>query len=92
MEEAKEKLCGQILAFAQWLKIPVQVPQIGSMFTVFFSDAAVYARFFHALLEHGVYFPPSQFEVCFVSAAHNPIILKKALKAITQSLERTSHA
>jgi glutamate-1-semialdehyde 2,1-aminomutase len=34
------------------------------------SDTARYARFFHAMLGQGVYFPPSQFEAAFVSLAH----------------------
>jgi glutamate-1-semialdehyde 2,1-aminomutase len=63
---------------------PVQINRVGSMFTVFFTSAAVtdfrtartcdtgrYGRFFHALLERGVYFAPSQFEACFVSLAHS---------------------
>jgi glutamate-1-semialdehyde 2,1-aminomutase len=36
------------------------------------SDTELFARFFHHLLEHGVYFPPSQFEAAFISAAHTP--------------------
>jgi glutamate-1-semialdehyde 2,1-aminomutase len=55
------------------------------MFTLFFqegpvrnfeeakrSDTQAFARFFHHLLENGVYFPPSQFEAAFVSAVHTP--------------------
>ena len=66
--------------------IPVVVNQIGSMFTVFFTDRPTiddyasaktadtdrYARFFWALMERGVYLPPSQFEAAFVSAAFTP--------------------
>jgi glutamate-1-semialdehyde 2,1-aminomutase len=64
-------------------EIPVQINSIGSMFTVFFAESPVtdfqtaktsntirYGRFFHALLKGGIYFPPSQFETCFVSTAH----------------------
>jgi glutamate-1-semialdehyde 2,1-aminomutase len=53
------------------------------MFTVFFtkdpvtdlasaekSDTRAYGKFFHGLLKRGVYFPPSQYEASFVSAAH----------------------
>ncbi|MBV9762917.1 MAG: glutamate-1-semialdehyde 2,1-aminomutase [Acidobacteriaceae bacterium] len=59
--------------------------RVGSMSTVFFtsetvsnydeakrSDTPLFARFFHHLLENGIYFPPSQFEAAFVSAAHTP--------------------
>jgi glutamate-1-semialdehyde 2,1-aminomutase len=61
------------------------VNRVGSMFTIFFrsgvvrnyedakgSDTARFGRFFHHLLDHGVYFPPSQYEAAFLSAAHSP--------------------
>jgi glutamate-1-semialdehyde 2,1-aminomutase len=61
----------------------VQINRVGSMFTVFFTSTKVtdyqtartsnterYGRFFHALLDRGVYLAPSQFEACFVSLAH----------------------
>lgn len=74
--------------------IPVSVNQLGSMFTLFFtdqpvfdysdakrSDTARFARFFHALLDHGVYLPPSQFEAAFVSAAHTDSIIDQTISA-----------
>jgi glutamate-1-semialdehyde 2,1-aminomutase len=61
----------------------VKVNRVGSMITFFFtdqpvndyesakkSDTARFARFFRFLLENGVYWPPSQFEAAFISAAH----------------------
>lgn len=61
------------------------VNRVGSMLTFFFtegpvrnyedakrSDTAKFGRLFHHLLERGVYFPPSQFEAAFLSAAHSP--------------------
>ena len=61
----------------------VTVNRVGSMFTFFFSpdpvtdwesakecDTARFGKFFHFLLERGVYLAPSQFEAGFVSAAH----------------------
>ena len=61
----------------------VTVNRVGSMITLFFNEGPVtdwdsakksdtkrFAKFFHALLENGVYWPPSQFEAAFVSAAH----------------------
>lgn len=64
--------------------LAVQVNRAGSMLTVFFtdqpvtdfesasaSDAKRFARWFHALLERGVYWPPSQFEAAFLSYAHS---------------------
>jgi glutamate-1-semialdehyde 2,1-aminomutase len=64
-------------------EVPVTINRVGSMMTVFFtelpvsdfdsamtSDTAQHARFFHRMLSHGVYLPPSQFEALFVSLAH----------------------
>jgi glutamate-1-semialdehyde 2,1-aminomutase len=34
------------------------------------SDTAAFARFHHAMLEEGVWLPPSQFEAAFLSTAH----------------------
>ncbi len=61
-----------------------QIERAGSMWGLFFSDTpvtdltsarrsdtAAYARFFHAMLERGVYLAPSQFEAAFLSTAHS---------------------
>ena len=61
----------------------VTVNRVGSMITPFFcrgpvtdyasakaSDTARFGRFFHAMLERGVYLPPAQFEAAFLSLAH----------------------
>jgi glutamate-1-semialdehyde 2,1-aminomutase len=61
----------------------VAINRVGSMITVFFcagpvvdyasakkSDTRRFGRFFHAMLERGVYLPPAQFEAAFVSLAH----------------------
>ena len=63
--------------------VPVTVQRVGTMLTPFFTDdpvrdfaaarrsnRAAYNRFFHAMLEHGVYLPPSAFEAAFTSSAH----------------------
>lgn len=44
--------------------------------------AAWYARFFHAALARGVYLPPSAYEVCFLSIAHDEQVLRKAARAL----------
>ncbi|MFL6116204.1 MAG: glutamate-1-semialdehyde 2,1-aminomutase [Catenulispora sp.] len=64
--------------------VPHTVQFAGTMFSVHFTDGPVqdyedakkqdskaYAEFFHAMLDHGVYLPPSAFETWFVSAAHD---------------------
>jgi len=66
----------------------------GSMFTLFFTDRAVtdfdsaktsdtpaFTRYFNAMLEQGIYLPPSQFEACFVSGAHQKEDLDKTINA-----------
>ena len=71
-----------------------------SMFTVFFtdknprdfasaklSDTKTYARYFHAMLDNGVCIPPSQFEACFISAAHTERDIDKTLSAFGRALE-----
>ena len=71
------------------------VNRVGSMATFFFQDGPVrnyddakrsetpvFSRFFHHLLERGVYFPPSQFEAFFVSAAHTPEDIEYTRRAI----------
>jgi len=71
------------------------VNRVGSMFTLFFtetpvtdyetaktSDTARFGKFFHHLLERGVYFPPSQFEAAFLSTAHTPADIAHTRKAI----------
>jgi len=51
-------------------------------------DRKAYATFFHALLDKGVYFPPSQFESCFLSAAHGEKEMEITLTALQSALHR----
>lgn len=73
--------------------------RLGGMFTMFFGnqpicnladakrcDTRAYARFFHAMLERGIYLPPSQFEVCFISAAHTADDIARFLEAVDEAL------
>jgi glutamate-1-semialdehyde 2,1-aminomutase len=72
--------------------------RVGSMFTWFFtegpvfdyesaqhSDTARFSRFFHAMLDRGIYLPPSQFEAAFVSAAHTEEDIRKTVAAARES-------
>jgi glutamate-1-semialdehyde 2,1-aminomutase len=74
------------------------VNRVGSMITVFLcagpvfdyasakaSDTKRFARFFHAMLERGVYLPPAQFEAAFVSAAHGEAEIDLTLRAAAAS-------
>ena len=50
------------------------------------SDIALFARFFHAMLERGVYLPPAQFEAAFVSLAHGEEDIDATVRAAEESL------
>lgn len=78
--------------------IPVRINRAGSMLTLFFTGAPVtdwtsaatsdtgrYAKFFHGMLERGIYLPPSQFEAWFVSAAHT----EEQIDATIRAADRT---
>ena len=45
-------------------------------------DAARFQAFFHTMLEHGVYLPPSMFEAWFVSASHDDLALDRVINAL----------
>ena len=70
------------------------------MFTLFFtmepvtdftsaktSDTAAFSAFFNSMLEQGIYLPPSQFEACFISAAHTDQDIAETLNAIETALD-----
>ena len=85
-------------------EMPSTINRVASMFTGFFnpgpitslaqveqSDAAIYGRYFHAMLERGVYIAPSQFEAGFVSIAHTASDIDRTIAAVggaLSSLER----
>jgi glutamate-1-semialdehyde 2,1-aminomutase len=69
------------------------------MFTLFFtdekvtdfdsaktSDTKLFSAYFNQMLESGIYLPPSQFEACFVSAAHTKLDFDKTIKANYRAL------
>jgi glutamate-1-semialdehyde 2,1-aminomutase len=73
------------------------VNRVGSMFTAFFcespvtdydsakrADTARFAKFFHHMLERGVYLAPSQFEAAFVSAAHTEEDIQRTVAAAAE--------
>ncbi len=49
------------------------------------SGQKVYARFFHALLDRGVFLAPSAFEAIFVSLAHDDEVLERTIAAVDQA-------
>ncbi len=79
--------------------VPVQFNRCGSMFCAFFatepvqhlahalrSDRDRFARFFHGMLEAGVYIAPSQFEAGFISTAHSEEDIDRTVAAAAEAL------
>ncbi len=98
LEELGARLQAGLAEAAAAAGVPVQVNRVGSMLTVFFSeepvfdaasarksDARRFGRFFHAMLERGVYLPPSQFEAAFVSVAHSDDDVEQTLVAAREA-------
>lgn len=74
---------------------------LSSMFQVYFTqgkvkdyssaktaDLEIFKKYFHGLLKGGVFVPPSQFECCFISAAHRKEDLNTTLEVIEESIKR----
>lgn len=55
-----------------------------------FADTAHYAKFFHALLEAGVYLAPSQFEAGFMSSVHSDEIIQQTVDSIADAMKQTT--
>ena len=83
LDALSAKLVESVARAAKSAGVSLWLNRVGSMRTPFFVDAPVtdyasarrsdtklYARFFHAMLERGVYLAPSQFETVFISSAH----------------------
>jgi glutamate-1-semialdehyde 2,1-aminomutase len=81
--------------------IPVRINRIGSLFTIFFTDAEVcnyataaksetmlFARYFRGMLARGINLAPSQFEAAFLSFAHSEEDLEKTLAACRETIEK----
>ncbi len=97
------KLASDTLAAAG---VPFRLQEAGSLFSVFlgtdqavrdFGEArgqstAAYAAFFHAMLEQGVYLPPSPYEAWFVSAAHDDEAVERIATALPAAARAAASA
>jgi glutamate-1-semialdehyde 2,1-aminomutase len=74
--------------------VPATLNQVGAMLTLFFSgepvtnfasarkaDTNLFARYWHAMLDQGIYLGPSQFEAAMVSLAHTEADIERARQA-----------
>lgn len=94
LEQITQQLTSRLSELATKAGIDHTIPQVGSMFTLFFNNAAVvdhrvavqsdtarFAKYFHGMLDRGVYLACSQFEANFVSAAHSEADIQATLQA-----------
>lgn len=78
----------------------VWINRLGSMFSIFFTEHKVYdyqtvmtcntsryAEYFRAVLQQGLYFPPAQFEVSFVSLAHEQMDIEQTISSVRRALQ-----
>ena len=100
LETLGARLASGLAEAARRAGVPLTVNRVGSMLTGFFtgepvvdlvsakhSDTARYGRFFHGMLERGVFLAASQFEAAFVSLAHTEEDLDSAARAATETLQ-----
>ncbi|MFA5864214.1 MAG: glutamate-1-semialdehyde 2,1-aminomutase [Phycisphaerae bacterium] len=90
------------LGKAAWkAKVPLSINRVGSMMTPFFGEGPIrnyqdvqntnrqrYNRFFHLMLDRGIYLPPSAFEAMFVSLAHTPTEIEYTVEQARISFEQ----
>jgi glutamate-1-semialdehyde 2,1-aminomutase len=101
IERAAARLVAGMSDAAREAGVSTVSNRVGSMFTTFFtsepvrdwatanrSDRDAFARFFHAMLDEGVYLAPSQFEAAFVSTAHTDEIIERTIEAARKAFAR----
>ena len=95
LESTTDRLADGLTQLAEIHGVPVRVNRACGMFSLFFKDGVVrnydevatadvdrYRRFFHGMLDQGVYFAPSAFETAFVSGAHGDGEVVRTLEAV----------
>jgi glutamate-1-semialdehyde 2,1-aminomutase len=103
LEKLSAELVDGVAASAKEAGVNICNNRVGSMFTWFFtqgpvtdwdaavkSDTEAFGRFFRAMLDSGVYLPPSQFEAAFMSAAHIEEDIQKTIEAAKQAFATTT--
>ena len=99
LAERTDYLCQGLEQAAQRNNVAVTINQVCGMFSIFFTGSEVsefdhvansntdmFNRFFHAMLDDGIYLAPSAFEAGFVSAAHTREILDTTIAAADKAL------
>ena len=101
LHHAGLRLAGYLLEAAREAGLALQVPQAGSMFSLFFAETPVtnyadatasnvdlFRKLFHHALENGVYLPPSAFETCFISTAHDEAALARTAEVLRAGIKK----
>jgi len=104
LEALSGKLVDGVAATAKDAKVPLTLNRAGSMFTWFFTsdpvtdwesaakaDTKAFGKFFRAMLDAGVYLPPSQFEAAFLGAAHTEDDISNKIAAAKGALSALKH-
>jgi len=99
LEELSEQLEAGLRDAAKQAGVPMQLNVCGSMFCGYFTDQPVanleaalrsdrerFKKYFHGMLNEGVYLAPSQFEAGFLSTAHTPEDIEKTVRAAAKVL------
>ena len=98
-EKLGERIRTALLDAAKAKGLPLQVPQVGSMFALFFSEKPVrnlgdatrsdtqnFNKLFRHALEQGVYLPPSAYETCFLCTAHDGDDIAQAAEILSAGI------
>jgi len=98
LDEVAGQLAAGVQAAFDGAGLPARVQRAGNLFSVFLTkdevldyatareqDTGAYARFFHAMLDRGVYLPPSAYEAWFVSIAHTDDDVEHVLAAAREA-------
>ena len=101
LEATTRAIAEGVAAIAREAGIPVTTNRVGSMWTWFFtaqpvtdfasaatSDTARFGRFHHAMMEAGIWLPPSQFEAAFLGTSHQEPEICLILDAARESLAK----
>jgi glutamate-1-semialdehyde 2,1-aminomutase len=104
IRQQTEKLCQGFVAIAATHHLPLQIAMTDAMFGFFFyskpvhdletaslGDIEFFRKFYHGMLNHGVYLPPSMYEACFISNQHHDAEITKTLQAFDQTLAQLHH-
>ena len=107
IDEAARTLSSAVTEALSRAGVPHVLQSGGNMFSVFFTsddgpvrdyaaasrqDTGAFRAFFHAMLDRGVYLPPSAFEAWFLSAAHDDRALQHVIDALPAAAEAAARA